>query len=128
MLTLAEYLTALAAGGWTPPDLTGTEIVVQPHCHHASVLGFEADLALLRAAPVRPSPGSAAAAAWPGTSASSWGTTRPASRSPSRTCCPRCARPAPDAVILADGMSCRIQLADLAGVRAVHLAELLAGR
>ena len=33
----------------------------------------------------------------------------------------------PDAVILADGMSCRVQLADLAGVRALHLAELLAG-
>ena len=31
-----------------------------------------------------------------------------------------------DAVVLADGFSCRTQLADLAGVRAVHLAELLA--
>jgi Fe-S oxidoreductase len=30
-------------------------------------------------------------------------------------------------VVLADGFSCRTQLADLAGVRAVHLAELLAG-
>jgi len=33
----------------------------------------------------------------------------------------------PETVILADGMSCRVQLADLAGVRALHLAELLAG-
>jgi hypothetical protein len=31
----------------------------------------------------------------------------------------------PDAVVLADGFSCRTQLDDLAGVRAVHLAELL---
>jgi Fe-S oxidoreductase len=30
------------------------------------------------------------------------------------------------AVVLADGFSCRTQLADLAGVRARHLAELLA--
>jgi hypothetical protein len=29
-------------------------------------------------------------------------------------------------VVLADGFSCRTQLDDLAGVRAVHLAELLA--
>jgi Fe-S oxidoreductase len=29
------------------------------------------------------------------------------------------------AVVLADGFSCRTQLADLAGVRALHLAELL---
>ena len=31
------------------------------------------------------------------------------------------------AVVLADGFSCRTQLADLADVRALHLAELLAG-
>jgi Fe-S oxidoreductase len=31
-----------------------------------------------------------------------------------------------DAVVLADGFSCRTQLDDLAGVRARHLAELLA--
>jgi len=30
-------------------------------------------------------------------------------------------------VVLADAFSCRTQLDDLAGVRAVHLAELLAG-
>ena len=30
------------------------------------------------------------------------------------------------AVVLADGFSCRTQLDDLAGVRALHLAELLA--
>lgn len=33
----------------------------------------------------------------------------------------------PGAVVLADGFSCRHQLQDLAGVRALHLAELLAG-
>ena len=30
-----------------------------------------------------------------------------------------------DAVVLADGFSCRTQLADLADVRAVHMSELL---
>jgi Fe-S oxidoreductase len=34
----------------------------------------------------------------------------------------------PQAVVLADGMSCRFQLDDLAGVPALHLAELLAPR
>jgi Fe-S oxidoreductase len=32
------------------------------------------------------------------------------------------------AVVLADGFSCRTQLLELAGVRGLHLAELLAGR
>jgi Fe-S oxidoreductase len=31
----------------------------------------------------------------------------------------------PGAVVLADGFSCRTQLDDLAGVRSLHLAELL---
>lgn len=34
----------------------------------------------------------------------------------------------PGAVILADGMSCRVQLADLAKVPTTHLAELFASR
>ena len=34
----------------------------------------------------------------------------------------------PGAVVLADGMSCRVQLDDLAGVPALHLAELLASK
>ena len=43
--TLAELLETVE--GWRPPDLTGTHVVVQPHCHHTSVLGFEADARLL---------------------------------------------------------------------------------
>ena len=37
-------------------------------------------------------------------------------------------RSQPDAVVLADGMSCRVQLDDLAGVPTMHLAELWASR
>ena len=48
LVTLAEHLTSLP--GWAPPDLAGTEVVAQPHCHHASVLGWAADEALLRRA------------------------------------------------------------------------------
>ena len=40
--SLAELLTGL--DDWTPRDLTGVEVVAQPHCHQASVLGWEADL------------------------------------------------------------------------------------
>ena len=36
--TLAELLTAPPPLGpgpqWAPPDLAGTEIIAQPHCHH----------------------------------------------------------------------------------------------
>ncbi|RYE75715.1 MAG: FAD-binding oxidoreductase, partial [Myxococcales bacterium] len=43
--TLAEFLTDQR---YTPPDLTGTTIVAQPHCHHHSVLGWRVDEALLK--------------------------------------------------------------------------------
>ncbi len=42
--TLAEVLVA---ADWEPPDLAGLTVVAQPHCHHASVIGWEADAALL---------------------------------------------------------------------------------
>ncbi|MDN5896831.1 MAG: 4Fe-4S dicluster domain-containing protein, partial [Nocardioides sp.] len=44
MRSLAEFLIDLP--DWTPPDLTGVEIVAQPHCHHTAVLGWESDEAL----------------------------------------------------------------------------------
>src|SRR5829696_6882637 len=39
--TLAELLERTP--NWSPPDLSDVELVVQPHCHHASVLGWQVD-------------------------------------------------------------------------------------
>ena len=41
---------------------------------------------------------------------------------------PAVRRPGRDAVVLADGFSCRTQLDQLAGRQGLHLAELLAAR
>jgi Fe-S oxidoreductase len=38
---------------WPPPDLTGVEVIAQPHCHHHAVTGFDIDRALLEAAGAR---------------------------------------------------------------------------
>ena len=48
--TLVEHLSTT---GWAPPDLTGVEVVAQPHCHQVAVVGWEADEALLRRAGAR---------------------------------------------------------------------------
>lgn len=124
MSTLAEFL---AARGWTPPDLSGTEVVVQPHCHQASVLGFAADLALLESAgaTVTRLGGCCGLAGNFGMEQGHYETSVAVAE---HALLPAVRKAGPDAVILADGMSCRVQLADLAGVRALHLAELLAGR
>ncbi len=41
-------------------------------------------------------------------------------------CCRRCARPDADTLIVADGTSCRHQIADGADREAIHVARVLA--
>jgi FAD/FMN-containing dehydrogenase/Fe-S oxidoreductase len=128
--TLAEFLASIA---WDPPDLSGVEVVVQPHCHHASVLGWEADAALLArtGATVTRLGGCCGLAGNFGVEKGHYEVSvaiaehqlLPAVRDLQH----RHGGLDETAVVLADGFSCRTQLADLAGVRAVHLAELLAG-
>lgn len=128
MRTLAEFLTeARDQGRWEVPDLSGTEVLVQPHCHHASVLGFEKDLALLTAsgATVTRLGGCCGLAGNFGVEQGHYETSVAVAE---QNLLPAVRAAGPGTVVLADGMSCRVQLADLAGVRAVHLAELLAGR
>jgi FAD/FMN-containing dehydrogenase/Fe-S oxidoreductase len=122
--TLAELLTAR---GWTPPDLSGTEVVVQPHCHQASMIGFADDLAVLEAAgaTVTRLGGCCGLAGNFGMEQGHYETSVAVAE---HQLLPAVRAMGPNAVVLADGMSCRIQLADLAGVRALHLAELLVGR
>jgi FAD/FMN-containing dehydrogenase/Fe-S oxidoreductase len=128
--TLAELLTGplagpLAEAGWTLPDLGGVEIVAQPHCHHASVLGWEADEALLKAAgaTVTRVGGCCGLAGNFGVEA---GHHEISVAIAETSLLPAVRNAGAGAVVLADGFSCRYQLADLAGVHAVHLAELLA--
>jgi Fe-S oxidoreductase len=123
--TLAELLTGTP--GWSPPSLDGLEVVAQPHCHHASVLGWSADEALLtRAGATVTRLGGCCGLA------GNWGVER-GHHDVSVTIAEQQLLPAvrsagPDAVVLADGFSCRTQLDQLAGRQGQHLAELLAAR
>ncbi|MBA2738549.1 MAG: FAD-binding protein [Nocardioidaceae bacterium] len=121
--TLAELLAG--APHWRPPDLTGTEVVVQPHCHHTSVLGWAADAALLSStgATVHRVGGCCGLAGNFGVEIGHHDVSVAIAEA---QLLPAVRAAPPGAVVLADGFSCRTQLVDLAGVRAVHLAELLA--
>ncbi len=120
--TLAELLTATP--GWAPPDLTGRQVLAQPHCHHHAVLGWSPDAALLAAT-------GAAVSAVGGCCglAGSFGAERghhEISVAVAELDLLPAVRAAPDTAILAaDGFSCRTQLDQLAGRRALHLAEIL---
>jgi Fe-S oxidoreductase len=122
MHTLAELLAAHRPG-WEPPALNGTEIVAQPHCHQHAVLGWEADAALLQRAGARVQRlgGCCGLAGNFGVERGHYET----SIAVAETALLPAVREHPDAVLLADGFSCRTQLDALAGRPGRHLAELL---
>jgi FAD/FMN-containing dehydrogenase/Fe-S oxidoreductase len=123
MLTFAELVERLELA---VPDLTGVEVVAQPHCHQSAVLGWAADERLLTAAgaTVTRVAGCCGLAGNFGVEKGHY----EVSVAIAETHLLPAVRGNPGAVVLADGMSCRIQLDDLADVPAMHLAELLASR
>ncbi len=124
--TLAEVLSAVPASARRLPSLEGVEIVAQPHCHHYSVMGWDADQALLESlgAHVTRLEGCCGLAGNFGMEAGHYDLSVAVA---SHSLLPSLSAK-PDAVYLADGFSCRTQAAQLAGRGGVHLATLLAGR
>ncbi len=122
--TLAELLSGLS--GWDPPDLSGTHVVAQPHCHHTSVLGWQADARLLERTGARVTRvgGCCGLAGNFGVEKGHYDVSVAVAE---QALLPAVRAAGEEGVVLADGFSCRTQLEDLAGVRAVHLAELLLG-
>jgi FAD/FMN-containing dehydrogenase/Fe-S oxidoreductase len=123
MSTLAELLTRQP--GWKPPDLRGVTAVAQPHCHHHAVLDWSTDQELLRRAGARVQRVGGCCGL-----AGNFGVEKghyDVSVAVAETALLPAVRAAePEAVLLADGFSCRLQLDQLAGRRGLHLAELLA--
>ncbi|GID94137.1 FAD-binding and (Fe-S)-binding domain-containing protein [Amorphoplanes digitatis] len=119
--TLAELLAKTP--DWTPPDLSGVDLVAQPHCHHHAVLGWKADADLLAAAGARVRR-LAGCCGLAGNFGVELGHYEVSVAVAEQNLLPALDA-APDAVVLADGFSCRTQVADLRGRPAVHLAQLL---
>lgn len=121
--TLAELLRDTP--GWSPPDLSGVQVVAQPHCHHRAVIGWEADATLLReaGATVEAVGGCCGLAGNFGVEIGHHDVSVAVAE---HALLPAVRAAAPGTRILADGFSCRVQLADLAATTADHLAQLLA--
>ena len=120
--TLAELL---ADRGVVLPDLSGVTAVAQPHCHHHAVMGWSTDAELLRraGARVRAVGGCCGLA---GNFGVERGHHEVSVAVAETSLLPAVRSAGDDAVVLADGFSCRTQLDQLAGRRGRHLAELLA--
>jgi Fe-S oxidoreductase len=121
--TLAEVLRDRAPD-WHPPA-RNRDALHQVHCHQHAVLGHDADDALLRSAGVRAQriPGCCGLA---GSFGYQRGHEEVSSALAERALAPA-VRACPDALVLADGFSCRLQISQTSGRRALHLAELLDG-
>jgi Fe-S oxidoreductase len=133
-VTLAELLTGHTPG-WAPPSLgpdrsasSARPVLAQVHCHQHAVLGWDADAALLRDAGLpaeRMETGCCGLAGNFGFEAGHGEISRAIAE---QALLPRLREAPADAVVLADGFSCRTQIAEFGdrGHQAIHLAELLA--
>ena len=128
--TLAELLTdpgPIGPQGWEPPSLEGVTVVAQPHCHHHSVMGWDADRALLTGAgaQVTTLSGCCGLAGNFGMEKGHYDISVAVAE---HALLPALRDAAPGTVFLADGFSCRTQADQLAGEQGTHLAQLLADR
>ncbi|WP_432514473.1 FAD-binding and (Fe-S)-binding domain-containing protein [Kineococcus sp. SYSU DK001] len=124
--TLAELIAA-DHPDWTPPQIDPdgpVKAVVQPHCHQHAVMGFAADAALLAKAGVDAKVLSGCCGL-AGNFGAEAGHHEVSVKVAEHALLPAL-RERGDAVVVADGYSCRTQSDNLAGVRPMHLAELLA--
>jgi FAD/FMN-containing dehydrogenase/Fe-S oxidoreductase len=122
VVTLAELLGE--DPDFSLPDLTGVNVLAQPHCHHHAVMGWGADRDLLErcGATVRAVGGCCGLA---GNFGAERGHYEVSVAVAETQLLPALREAAADTVVLADGFSCRTQLEALSAVRGIHLAELL---
>jgi FAD/FMN-containing dehydrogenase/Fe-S oxidoreductase len=121
--TLAEQLTTPLPDAL--PDLRGVRVLAQPHCHQHAVAGYAADVALLTAAGAQVT-ALAGCCGLAGNFGMERGHYDVSVAVANLGLLPALRRAEPGTVFLADGFSCRTQAAQLAGVRGMHLAQLLA--
>jgi len=121
--TLAELFAADPDARAQLPRLDGTRVIAQPHCHHHAVMGFSPDELLLRelGAELDVLSGCCGLAGNFGMERGHYDVSVAVAE---RSLLPAL-RADPDAVLLADGFSCRTQADQLAGRRGRHLAELI---
>jgi Fe-S oxidoreductase len=124
-VTLAELLQDHSPG-WRPPEVPH-RVVVQTHCHQHAILRNQADVALLQAAEADVDVLDSGCCGLAGNFGFEKGHYDVSIACAERVLLPAVRAAAADDVILADGFSCRTQIAqgDTNHRRAVHLAELL---
>ena len=125
-VTLAELLTEHTAG-WVAPRLDGVHALAQVHCHQHAVLHWDADRKLLEDAGASVERLDSGCCGLAGNFGFEKGHLEVSEACAESVLLPALRAAAPDSVVLADGFSCRTQIAELdsGGRDGIHLAELL---
>lgn len=99
--------------------------LVQPHCHHKSVLGFEDELKLLKQLGLEVTVPDAGCCGMAGSFGFEKEHYDVSIKAGERILLPAVRKTPEDQLIIADGFSCREQIEQATGRRVLHLAELL---
>jgi Fe-S oxidoreductase len=125
-VTLAELLTEHTPG-WQPPRLEGVHAMAQVHCHQHAVLKWDADQKLLEDAGAEVEHLESGCCGLAGNFGFEAGHLDVSVKCAENVLLPKLRSAPEEAVVLADGFSCRTQVHELdsGGREAIHLAELL---
>ncbi|BDG10531.1 FAD-binding and (Fe-S)-binding domain-containing protein [Anaeromyxobacter paludicola] len=125
VLTLSEWLDR-RGDAWTPPRLRGPA-VMQGHCHHHAVMGLAPEERVAKAAGLDVTLLDGGCCGMAGSFGFEAGERyRVSVAAGELAVLPAVRKAPPEALVLADGFSCREQIAQGTRRRAVHLAEALA--
>jgi Fe-S oxidoreductase len=127
VVTLSEFLTSprVRATGYAPPKLRGRAIV-QGHCHHKAIMRFEPERHLLEEMGLETRVLASGCCGMAGSFGYEAGSKYAVSiAAGERVLLPEVRRAAPTTLVLADGFSCKEQIAQQTERRALHLAEVM---
>jgi FAD/FMN-containing dehydrogenase/Fe-S oxidoreductase len=123
---LADWLAAKAPD-WTPGGLEGAHILIHGHCHHKAVFGGPAsEIALLRRAGATVEPIQAGCCGMAGPFGFEADKFEVSKKIAQDGLLPAVESAGSMTIVVADGFSCREQIAQLAHRPALHFAEILA--
>jgi FAD/FMN-containing dehydrogenase/Fe-S oxidoreductase len=123
---LADWLAANAPG-WATGRLQGARVLLHGHCHHKAVFGGPAsEIALLRQAGAAVEPIQAGCCGMAGPFGFEAGKFEVSQAIANDGLLPAVEKAGAETLIVADGFSCREQIAQLSRRKAFHFAEVLA--
>jgi FAD/FMN-containing dehydrogenase/Fe-S oxidoreductase len=124
-VTFAEALLHHAPGEWRPSTVD-RRAIVQKHCHHHAIMGFQTDVQVLRRAGIQTTVLDSGCCGLAGNFGFERGHYEVSMACAEQALLPAVREADPDTLILADGFSCRTQIEQAGtGRQALHLAEAL---